>query len=504
MFTTRRDNDEFTSKQFELRELIIRLNGSSRLGLPKIVKMLDEIVDKAETLRVHVVDTYDEKYFDQLFLFFKTISLHVKYIGSLQSGEGNPDALNKSVEFNLSQLKEAFDVLSKSRPSSAKLIDFASEAVSCLTLNTIFSKIDRIAQIQFPFINSIETNPYAEFQRHVQSSDNIDEDKTAADPLTLIISVQFSTDNEPWANPQVLLPNRQYTIQGKIKLSYIPKSYTSLFIRHVSTTNDDFFILSIPEIKLSDQLEYNVSGHVIFKYAQNTFDPAIAIKIIAQLISPTEPNIYPHLIGYDELISKVIDDNIFKFPTGYNKLNKKASEIVTEIKAELTHLDKQELEQFTILLSALLNYSGYCSSYGIYKCVDNINEDQFRDRIIAYMSANPMLTSSLVKEGHIAGGRIEIRYHNIIAELKVEKNISDRKKMLDNYTRQPIVYASALSADLAILCILDLTPKSLPSASAANNVFTISVPLHGFESEPSTSKVVAVIIDGNLKNPSSY
>jgi len=124
--------------------------------------------------------------------------------------------------------------------------------------------------------------------------------------------------------------------------------------------------------------------------------------------------------------------------------------------------------------------------------------------LIAYLSANPMIGGDIVKEGYVAGGRVEIRYQDIIAELKVEKTVADRTKMVDKYKRQPSVYASAVSADLAILCILDLTDKTLPSASAAKNVFMIPAVFHGFETAPTTSKVAVIIIDGNLKNPSAY
>jgi hypothetical protein len=501
MYTTRKVNKEFTKSQFALRESIIGMNGSSKLGLAGVSNLLKEIVFNIETLKKSVLDTYDEKYFEILGLFFRTIGQHVGFITALQSGEGSSDALSKSVAFNLSHLNELIEPIVSSRPSIERLGKLASEIAGCMSFGTLFSKIDDLSQISLPFVHGIETNPYADFRRHL-SSDHAEESTSASEPL--IISVKFSTDNEPWANPQVLMPVRQYAIKGKIKLNYIPNNYSMLCIRHVSTTNDDFFILSLPEIKLTDELEYDISGQVVFKYAQSSFDPAISIKIIAQLISSSELPLYPQLIGYDELISKVIDDKVFKYPTGFTKLNKKAVEIVTEIKNELPDIELQELEHFTILLSAIMNYSGYCSTYGIYKGKDNITEDEFRDRLIAYMFSNPILTSSLIKESHVAGGRVEIRYENIIAELKVEKQISDRKKMLDKYSKQPTVYGAALSSDLSILCILDLTPKKLPSAPASGNVFTLSAPLHGFEQEPVTSKVVAVIIDGNLKNPSSY
>ena len=99
---------------------------------------------------------------------------------------------------------------------------------------------------------------------------------------------------------------------------------------------------------------------------------------------------------------------------------------------------------------------------------------------------------------------MEINYNGIIAELKIEKKIADGSKLIDAHQQQPIAYALAVSSQLSILFVLDLTDKKFASAIAAKNVFFINVPVHGFEVGQSTSWVAVVFIDGNTKNPSKY
>jgi len=500
MYSNRSLSPEFDQLQFQLRESKLSLYPGAKIGLTTIVEQLDALTVITEQLCTTILDTSDEPYFRFLDVFFGVVKNQAAYLLSLKSADGKASAFKEAKEFNLEHLLNLCESVDRTRPSVDRMIKLAREITTSNQLASFYPKLDEVAMMTLPFVSGIETDPFAQFKRHV--SEDEPGDIEAAEPL--LISVRFSTDQEPWANPQVLKPQTQYTINGVIKLSYIPEGYTRLVIRHVSTTGDDFFVLSLPEIPLTGALSYTVNGQVIFKYPQNTFDPPIAIKLMGQLISPTLAPLYPHLIGYDELISQVIDEKTFKYPVGFKKLNRKAWDVSLEIKKDLPHADQDELEHFTVLLSAILNYAGYCAYHGIYKKTDNLSEDDFRDRLIAYLSANPMIGGDIIKEGHVAGGRVEIRYENLIAELKVEKKIADRTKMIEEYRRQPSAYASALASDLSILCILDLTPKTLPPAPAANNVLLIPAKFHGFENTAATAKVAVIVIDGNLKNPSAY
>lgn len=500
MYLNRISTPEFKKSQFVLRMLKLNLCDSNKLGLPVVISKLEEIIAVVTNLITFTKDTFDEPYFQFLECSLLTIKYQGAYLQALKTGDVNADALKKANQFNHDLLKELTGKLDSSRPSINELSKLSADISDCLKITEFNKKIEIFGYLRLPFIEGIESNPFSDFRRDIDSPEETSEEE----PEPLMLSVRFSTDNELWANPQILKPGIQYAINGLIKLNRLPSNYQTATIHHVSTTSDDFFILSLPEIKLTNKLEYNISGHIIFKYPQNTFDPPVAIKLIAQFNSISASPIYPQLIGYDELITQIIDEKTFQYPTGFSKLNKKAWEIGLEIKKDLPNIEQTELDHFIILLTGILNYSGYCASYGIYKNINHLTEDEFRDRLIAYMSANPMIGGDIIKEGSIGGGRVEIRYKNIIAELKVEKKVSDRTKMVKQHKRQPSAYASSVSADLAILCILDLTPKLLPPAPASNNVILEAASFHGFENTPTTSKVAVVIIDGNLKNPSSY
>ena len=105
----------------------------------------------------------------------------------------------------------------------------------------------------------------------------------------------------------------------------------------------------------------------------------------------------------------------------------------------------------------------------------------------------------------VGGGILDLRYRNVVIELKVEYRIKDRKSLREKYTSQPCQY-TITSIPLSIICILDMTEKEKVPGIVANDLSLESPPVHGYGSEPPPypSKVAVVIIEGNLRSPSIY
>lgn len=322
----------------------------------------------------------------------------------------------------------------------------------------------------------------------------------------LIVLVEFNIDGEPWANPHILKPELYYNITGKIRLNYWPEEYDTVNFVAASTLPSDSFSVSISSVKYKKGvLQYSVTGTVLFKYAQSNFDDTISIAILAQVQNAKLPPMYPTIIGYRELIVKVVDPNSSVFVTGSSHMNKVLSDVATRLSNELPGLDKTDYHNFIKLLNGILSFQGYCAQVGTYKNVNSLTESEFRDNMIQYLHAKSS-GEDIIVEASVAGGRIEITYKGIIAELKVEKVLSEREELIKKYGKQPIQYASGNGKQLSILCILDLTEKKLPPGPPQNNVRIVTPTLHGFEktTAPYPARLVMAIIDGNTKDPSAY
>ncbi len=321
-------------------------------------------------------------------------------------------------------------------------------------------------------------------------------------PELIVISLEFYLQETPWANPQVLRAKEIYTITGSLRFNKLPENFKILKILS-ATTSSEIFELKLSDIELTNELEYKVEGTLLFKYAQSNFEDNLSIKLVPYLIGNANEELQPVIIGYDELNAKILDQNNSLFQTGFETINKKVFEIYTN--PLLTKIDLQNRNEFITLLNGIANFQGYCLQSGLYKNVSSLKEDQFRDKLIQHLTANPQIGEKVVKESQVAGGRVEIAYKGQIAELKVETVTSDRAKLMKKFSSQAVAYASGNGKLASIVCILDLTEKLQPPGSPANNIILKSPSIHGFDNVQSNAHVqVFIFIDGNTKNPSEY
>jgi hypothetical protein len=203
----------------------------------------------------------------------------------------------------------------------------------------------------------------------------------------------------------------------------------------------------------------------------------------------------------EEVIKNEIQPNL----TSNDILNSEIEDNIRSIITEHPSINIKELKDFSILLSAILQFQLFNLEHPKYKNKPDIDESTFRDDLIEFLYARN-IGNEISKESNVAGGRIEISFRNIIAELKIEKKECERQTLLNRYLKQPASYVSGKSKQLGILCILDLVEKQLPPSPCMNNLFFIKPELHGFQNNTPKYKVIiaTVFIDGNTKNPSDY
>lgn len=407
----------------------------------------------------------------------------------------------------------------KASKAHAKMTDFSySEAIAdfSLEISAVLNKIsmvesfdqveDIISQfctVSFPAIFLID------YQYEPNSLDNNDENELKANaesPVIPLISVSFYTEGKPWANPQILKPKVMYNLSGVVNINYWPSGYQKLILMPISTLAQNLYSLSFSEVEYKDVKEFPIEGSVAFQLPQHSTDIFQSVKVLSYYQGEGLKRKYCTVIGYDELRLKVLDPNSTSYPTGFKMMDKAINDIDIQLSNEAPTLDADEKANFLVLLSAILNYQGFCHQQGYYKNKDKVREDEFRDDLFRYLIAQREIGENITKESELGGGRVEVIYKGIVAELKVETKIAERSKLLEKYSKQPVAYASANSKQVSILLILDLTVKESPIASSRNDIIVLTPKLHGFDSDtpPHESKLVAVIVNGNTPIPSSY
>lgn len=500
MMRHRETQMELTETQLELRKKI--LHTFFLFDENNLLNFLDQeivITDFLKVLTDSTINTADNEFFRGYSSVVQSIFHLVKWsFKELQADPGSSAHLQAGKRYACLVNLNAFDHIPEFKNEIAGIVNTIEQITSPSEIKALITKF---IQIAFPIFFSFERIPF-EYPKIP-----IEENEGAQKNPPNILSIELTIEKEPWSNPHILKPNVLYSINGVISMNYWPSGYQNLILYPVSILTSDLFSLSFTVISFeTGVLNYDISGNVLFKYAQSGFDDTISIRLLARFHGTNMESLYPTVIGYNQLISKVVDTNSPFLMTGYKTMNKIVFDLMTDLSTELPELDITERDNFVNLLSGILNYQGFCTQHGSYKNINSLKESEFRDRMIQHLVGIHNLGEEIVKESHVAGGLVEISYRGIIAELKVESVISDREQLIKKYGKQPIQYASGNAKQLSILCILDLSEKKLPPAPPQNNVKIITPELHGFEdSKPKfPSKLAIVIIDGNTKSPSDY
>jgi hypothetical protein len=473
---------------FDVKNLDSFLNTESEISA-----VLDELINKTDA-------TADEGFFKN----YKAIMKSIFHLVRWWQKELTADPSSKAHLTASLRNAELIDIKSYHHLSDLK--DGVSSIVQSIqkvkSPSDIPSIIKNLIAIPFPIIMYFERPPF-EYNRRMIAEEGEEEICTP-----LVVAVELTIDNEPWANPNILKPNLLYTLSGTVSINYWPEEHTRLLLQPVSSSSNDWFSLSFQPVRGEKNiLKYSLNGNVLFKYPQSNIDDVISIKILPTFQKENGQVTYPELtIGYTQLMAKVIDANSPIFLSGFSALNKFVLDAYKHITQELPTVEEAERGAFIKLLNGVLNYQGFCAQRGTYKEIRTLRELEFKDRMIQHLSGLPYLGEDIIEEATIAGGRVEITYKGIVVELKVEKKISERDKLVEKYGKQPIPYASGNLKQLSIICILDLTEKSLPPGPPQNNLKWITPIFHGFEANTPEHPggLALVIIDGNTKKPSDY
>jgi len=456
----------------------------------KIFDLLDYLLEESENSQ----ETY---HFDNVSRIYRALIFYTEWIYALLNGSDNFVATYKTAKSNLSIV----DTTSYNHiPIFKSNIDELVKKLSGLNednFNEFEIVVRNFAKVKFPIISHLRSNGFI-------NSNSINDESEENDDSVYVVSLELFLQGSPWVNPQIIKSKQIYAIDGIVKLNKIPKGFSILKV-FPATTSLNIFEIELQEIILSDSLEYKLTGTILFKYNHSSFESSTTIKILPYFVDGYKNVLYPTIIGYDELSVKSIHPNSKLFQgSGYELIDEKISDIYTN--SLLNRLNGKDKSNFLMLLNGICNFQGFCLQRAKYKEISSIKEDEFRDDLIQHLTANPNIGEDIIKEAHVAGGRVEIIYKGFVVELKVEKSLSDRAKIISKYKNQPQAYASSNSRICSIACILDLTEKKLPQSLASNNIFIHEIDTHGFESTIPFHKPlqVFIFIDGNIKSPSSY
>lgn len=164
----------------------------------------------------------------------------------------------------------------------------------------------------------------------------------------------------------------------------------------------------------------------------------------------------------------------------------------------------QQLQAFARLLTAICREGAQMTWSKRYAKGTRVLEREFHNDLHNALLTDPNLHGRVDRGDSLALGYLDTRHDGITAELKVERRVPVTPDSARKYISQAAQYAAADGARLAILVILDLSPKTLPAGTPDDYVFLLEPQQHAIDESVVTSTVAVVIVNGNFPVPSWF
>ncbi len=403
-------------------------------------------------------------------------------------------------------LQESLKTLEDFPSTYQALEKWVRDAQKNIDVLSFGSLIHALGCIPLPIFYAKHHDPRQEFRNNFGLGVN-DDNPSPQKPITPpVIKLLFSLNGLLWTTPQAIQSDVQYDLQVDVTVSQWPSDFPILEIDYISTMDRSAysatpFVLSEKESIEQTQLK----GHLIFKTPQSLLSEPATLKVRGRFVSEGHSKTLSTVIlGHHELCVRALGRESYPILTTYPMMDIQIPKVFQEAQQALPDLNPEVLNDFLRCLIRLAQYAGMVGDCGVFKG-KKINEPRdFQKHLLQALRMTDL--GSEVKEGErITGGFLDLRYRNIVIELKVSRTEKEREKIRKEYIEQPSQYAMT-SIPISIACILDMTEKIRPPSNIANNITLETPTLHGFEEAepPYPSKVAVLIIDGNLKSPSDY
>jgi hypothetical protein len=182
--------------------------------------------------------------------------------------------------------------------------------------------------------------------------------------------------------------------------------------------------------------------------------------------------------------------------TGYGNLDHRLLEIREQLRRQ-PMIAENDIHNLLIVLAPLATLAGAAIQDALYP--KPIGEAEFEVDVRQRLRFVPAIGAELEQQAQVAGGRTDLSFRGIRIELKSEKVKRLLPKDCRAFADQAASYAVGSGKRIAILCVLDCSPKDAPAFPAES----------GFNIEPCESGggavfVVTLLIQGGLAKPSSF
>ncbi len=180
--------------------------------------------------------------------------------------------------------------------------------------------------------------------------------------------------------------------------------------------------------------------------------------------------------------------------TGYGELDTKIIQLREKLRLEPL-ISETDIRDLLTLITPVANLMGQSVQDKRYP--KPIDEAMFQADFQGFLRSNAAIGSELEVQGHVAGGKVDLSFRGIKIELKSERSKRLLPEDCSQFAEQAASYAVGAGRRLALLCVLDCSPKTVSPFPVADGLTIIPV-----KTGTSPVYVVSCLFQGCLARPS--
>lgn len=416
------------------------------------------------------------------------VQLLVEWRHAVLTAAIDADRYLRAARLHLKQLRQ----ISETDQFSSRLADALSVVEGQMDISEIEVLRMRLAGVPMPVAICTEPTPEG-----LDFPDKPDRMSVERIPKPAVAFVEFKINDVTAERIQTLRPHQKHDLDIAVRVSYWPETANSLVLSPISIdppSSYDLPTFQFERPKGDPPYFFHQRGRMILHAAQN-FRARPSEFIYTAEFHPIATETSVSIAGQRTLRLDGSGNDGASI-SGYPGIDAKLVSLRNQLRLKPL-IPEGDLEDLLTILIPLSNLMGQSVQDNKFPVV--ISEAEFQNRIREWLRQIPAIGSALEQQPEVAGGRSDLSFRGIRIELKCESVKRLLPQDCVRYGSQPASYAVGTNRRVAVLCVLDCSPKTAVAFPAEDGLF-----VHSLDTGTSLIYIATLLIQGNLARPSSF
>lgn len=415
------------------------------------------------------------------------VSEHLaRWFEAVRSAEYDPERYLRAARLRLAEM-----------PREAEPQGYAANLLEALAgVDSDISPSDVAAICRAAACVPMPLGVYADPEPDMTGQDIWERKQREKPPELTVAFLRFLINGRPAKDVEWLTPGEAHDLEIEVRVSRWPEGARTLVIEPVTFERPGTFDLpAFAFSRPSGEGPYLLQqrGRMILNVRQGVHAKPFEFTFAAEF-EPSSPDDAVSLAGQRRLR---LDGSSSASPplTGYPAFDARIWNIRDILRA--TAIPEDDIVNVLAALVTIGNLMCVSIQDAIFP--KPILEKEFQAILRDRLRQNPLIGRDVDPEPHVGGGRADLSFRGMRIELKSEQNKRLEPADCKRFAAQAASYAVGTGRRVAMLCVLDCSPKTQPPFPSEDGLYVESVVSGG-----SPVLVVTCLVQGNLPSPSSH